>query len=128
MTNCNLFAEIIAEIKRMNEENEKIKIEMKSLIDENLTLRERIISIEENLNSQFLKFVQENDLATQEMMKEIAISEIADYDFTRHQDFRSFEDKIEEVESQLSDIQDSMGDLDADEISDKVIKEIKSRL
>lgn len=148
MTNCNLFVEIIAELKRLSEQNEETKKEMRTLIDENISLRERILLLEDNRkyeNEKFIEaltrealgdifkksmldFIQENDIPTQDIVRDMINNEIEDFDFTRHSDFRSFEDKIEEIESQMSDIQDSMGDLDADEIGNKVIKEIKSRL
>lgn len=137
MTNCNLFVEIIAELKRLSEQNEETKKEMRSLIDENISLRERILILEEGrryenekfietileeiFKNKFLSFIQANDIPTQDMV-------IEDFDYSRHSDFRSFEYKIEEIESQLSDIQDTVGDLDADEIANEVIKEIKSRL
>lgn len=148
MINCNLFVEIIAELKRLSEQNEETKKEMKSLIDENISLRERILILEEGrryenekfietlnkemleeiFKNKFLSFIQANDIPNQDMVKDLIDSEIEDYDYSRHSAFRSFEYKIEEIESQLSDIQDIVGELDADEISNEVIKEIKSRL
>lgn len=144
MTNCNLFVEIIAELKRLSEQNEDMKREMGFLIDEKNSLRERILILEEGrryenekfietiseeiFKNKFLSFIQANDIPTQDMVKDLINSEIEDFDYSRHSDFRSFEYKIEEIGSQLSDIQDTVGEIDSDEIANEVIKEIKSRL
>lgn len=128
MTNCNLFVEIIAELKRLSEENKEMKNQMIVLMNENLLLKEKSIITEDDLSKKFFEFLQSNDIPTQDIVQDMIRSEIEDFDLANHSDIRSLDDKIDEIDGRVDDLRNDIDRIDSDEIAESVIKEIKSRL